>query len=234
MTDVPSAPHPNPKAVWLAEIRRVAAAHRWGVAIVAVGWLHLAFFLACQSLSWFLPDPRPRWPYPMLWFAEVITLYFMMNRICGRRWAGGSPVGLVVVRVWGTYLILAFGLSTLNSFSGWEHDWFKPVWGTLGTFGFATMAWLFNFWFLVPAFQMYFTSLLMVKFPEHAFLIHGLSWWLAMNVMGVIVTRRLRPVHHGTHDPIRVALAPLPPPPRAVPSGPVGVVFQAERPGSGT
>ncbi len=224
--------NPNPKAVWLAEIRRVAVAHRWPWAIAALGWLHLAFFLMCQSLVWFLPEPRPLWPFPVLWFVEVGAVVGTMCRICGRRWAGGSPIGLVVVRVWATYLILAFGLSTLNSFSGWEHSWYKPVWGTLGTFGFATMAWLFNPWFLVPAVQMYFTSLLMVRFPDLNFLIHGLSWWVALNGIGLILARRLARADEEP-SPVLVVQVPVPatPPSRpvSVPLGPLAIALVPDR-----
>jgi hypothetical protein len=95
----------------------------------------------------------------------------------------------VVVRVWATYLILAFNAATMNSLMGWSADWFKPSWATLATFGFATMAWLFGLRFLIPAVQMYFTGLLMVQFPHYQYLIFGLSWWLALQAIGLVLRR---------------------------------------------
>jgi hypothetical protein len=69
-------------------------------------------------------------------------------------------------------------------------DWFKPVWATLSTFGFATTAYLVNPWYFVPAVQMYFTGLLMVTFPEYSYLIYGLSWFAAFEGIGLILERR--------------------------------------------
>jgi len=98
-----------------------------------------------------------------------------------------------VAKLWTTFLILSFNLVTLNSFTGFELAWYKPVWATLSTFLFASLAWAFSPWFFVPAVQMWATGLLMVNFPDWGFLIYGVSWWLAL--MGIAIhLRRQEPI----------------------------------------
>jgi len=74
--------------------------------------------------------------------------------------------------------------------TGFTIDGFKPVWCTLGSFGFATMAWLFGPRDLVPAFQMDFNGLVMVRYPGWNYLIHGASWCLALQLLGLDLARR--------------------------------------------
>jgi hypothetical protein len=64
--------------------------------------------------------------------------------------------------------------------------------GTLSTFLFAALAWLFTPKFLIPAVQMYFTALLMARFPGWNNLIYGLSWWVALMGTAQVVRRRER------------------------------------------
>jgi hypothetical protein len=135
--------------------------------------------------------------YPAIWVSEVTLTFLIARAFAGRGWAWSSAMSGVVFRVWMTYLILCFSVTTMNSLTGFEHEWYKPVWCTLGTFGFATMAWIISLWFLVPAVQMYFTGLLMVKFPAYAFLIHGASFGLALAGIGVYLESRRRQVLAG-------------------------------------
>ena len=47
------ARRPTPRiglAAEVAEVARVADRDRWGVGLMAIGWSHLAVFLACQAL----------------------------------------------------------------------------------------------------------------------------------------------------------------------------------------
>jgi hypothetical protein len=170
-----------------AEASRAASRGRWGRALMIAGWVHLAIFLGCQAIY----DPKvasdPR--HALLWIADLAALVLIFRVQAGRRWYGESAAAALVVRVWGTFSILAFNMATLNTLSGWSHDWFKPTWASLGTFGFATMAWLFGPRFLIPAVQMFFTGLLMVRFPGWNYLIYGLSWWLALQYVGWALER---------------------------------------------
>jgi hypothetical protein len=151
---------------------------RWSRALTAVAWIHLLTFLACQFLHDPLVERDVR--HLVLWVVELVVVILTMRRVAGLGWFWSSPAINVIARLWVTFLILSFNVATLNALTGWESLWFKASWGTLSTFLFAALAWLFTPKFLIPAVQMYFTALLMARFPDWNNLIYGVSWWLAL------------------------------------------------------
>jgi hypothetical protein len=163
-------------------------AGRWSRAIAAVAWIHLASFLVCQALHDPTVSRDPRVLF--IWFGELTAVLAAVRAIAGPGWARTSPAIGVVVRLWGTFLILSFNLVMLNQLLGWETRWYKPAWGTLSTFLFAAMAWLFSPRLFIPAVQMYFTALLMIRFRDQENLIYGVSWWLALIGIAHRVRRR--------------------------------------------
>ena len=173
----------------VAEMDRVALRDRWGLALIAVGWMHLTVFLVCQGL--YARGDRSGSHFLPLWGVDLILAVLILRRFLGRRSRGPAPALLpLVARVWVTFLILAFSSASLNSLIGFETDWFKANWATLATFGFATMAWIFHLAFLIPAVQMSLTALLIARHPEWAYLIYGASWCLALNGVGLVLERR--------------------------------------------
>jgi hypothetical protein len=189
MDDALQAPTslPDCRAALVEDLVRVAVRDRWGRGLMVVGWIHLGFFLVCQAL-YARGDRAPSHFIP-LWMADLAALLITFRRLAGPGWVRATPLAGVIVRVWATYLILTFNAATMNSLMGWSADWFKPSWTSLATFGFATMAWLLGLRFLIPAVQMYFTGLLMVRFPEYNYLIFGLSWWVALQAIGLSLQR---------------------------------------------
>jgi hypothetical protein len=202
--DPPQAPdngHPlGWKFLLIDELRQVALSRPWGQAVRAIGWVHLASFLVCQIT--YTAGVRASWVSILFWSSEIVAVLVAVRLVAGRGWFRTPAVGLII-RVWVTFLILSFNVASLNTLTGWSLDWFKPVWCTLASFGFATMAWLFGLRFLIPAFQMYFTGLLMVRFPGWNYVIHGLSWWAALQWVGWDLDRRrarlLRPEPSADH-----------------------------------
>jgi hypothetical protein len=184
----PSPPSPHDWRTALhAEFRAVGIRRPWGRALIAIGWLHLVFFLGCQAIyTW---GHRSLRLTLSLWALELATVLVAMRRVVGRNWLRESPAVTLVFRIWVTYLILSFNLSSLNHLMGWTLDWFKPAWCTLASFGFATLAWLFGARFLVWAVQMYFTGLLMVQFPAWNYVINGLSWLVILQALGLSLER---------------------------------------------
>ena len=189
-----SSPSPEPvlpdgwRSLLLADLAALSVRRPWGRVIMAIGWVHLVFFGVCQAV--YSVGVRAAWPSLALWFGEVAVVFVAVRLVAGRGWLQDSPLITLIVRVWATFLILSFNVASLNTLTGWTLDWFKPVWCTLASFGFATMAWLFGYRLLIPAFQMYFTGLLMVRYPEWNYLIHGLSWWAALQWLGWDLTAR--------------------------------------------
>lgn len=178
------------RSLFLEELERASVAGRWGLAFQISGWVHLAFFAVCQWI--YTPGARGDLRYLALWVAEVVALLVIFRRVSGPGWWKIPRAAGLLVRIWGTFLILTFNVASYNSLMGWEMDWFKPVWATLGTFGFATLAWLIDLRFLVFAFGMYFTGLLLIQFPHGAYAIYGVVWWLVLQVIGVSLERHRR------------------------------------------
>jgi hypothetical protein len=165
---------------------------RWSRALMAVAWIHLFTFLSCQLLHDPLVERDVR--HLVLWIVELVVVILAMRRVAGLGWFWSSPAINVIARLWVTFLILSFNVATLNALTGWESLWFKASWGTLSTFLFAALAWLFTPKFLIPAVQMYFTALLMARFPDWNNLIYGMSWWLALVGTAYFVRKRERAV----------------------------------------
>jgi hypothetical protein len=176
------------RSALLADMRRVGIRRPWGRALMAVGWVHLAFFLACQAV--YLWGHKSERLTLMLWALELAAVLLTMRQVAGRDWFRASPGVVLVVRIWITYLILSFNVASLNHLTGWSVDWFKPAWCTLASFGFATLAWLFGVRFLIWAVQMYFTGLLMVQFPQWNYVINALSWLVILQAIGRSLERR--------------------------------------------
>jgi hypothetical protein len=155
---------------------------------MAVGWVHLVFFAACQAVYiWGRKSERLTL---LLWALELFAVLVAMRHVAGRDWIRESPGVGLVVRIWITFLILSFNVASLNHLTGYTIDWFKPAWCTLASFGFATLAWLFGLRFLIWAVQMYFTGLLMVQFRDWNYLINAFSWLVILHAIGWDLERR--------------------------------------------
>ncbi len=165
---------------------------RWSRSLMGVAWIHLFTFLGCHVLH--DPGVERDVRHLVLWVVELAAVIVMMRRVAGLGWFWSSPAINVIARLWVTFLILSFNVATLNALTGWESLWFKASWGTLSTFLFAALAWLFTPKFLIPAAQMYFTALLMARFPEWNNLIYGVSWWAALMGTAWVVRQRERAV----------------------------------------
>ena len=180
---------PSGLAFEVAEVARVADRDRWGLALIAIGWSHLALFLACHVL-YGRGDRTPSHFLP-IWGLDLVVALAITRRFLGGPARRPVPTLVrVMVRVWATFLILCFSSASLNRLTGLEVEWFKSSWGTLATFGFATMAWIFHPLFLVLAVQMSLTGLLIAVHPGSAYAIYGVSWCLAMNGLGLALERR--------------------------------------------
>jgi hypothetical protein len=170
-----------------ADMSRTMDDPRWPRALAAVGVVHLAAFTVCQVLA--EPVSRRDLRYLAIWFAELVAVFATMRLLAGRHWIRRSPAVNLVAKLWTTFLLLSFNVVSLNSLVGIENPWFKAVWGTLSTFLFASMAWLFTPLFFIPAVQMWATGMLMAQFDPYAYQIYGVSWSLALVGIAVCVRR---------------------------------------------
>lgn len=174
------------KVELIEELNRSAVRKRLSIGLAGVACINLAAFCLCQII--YVPDGRANYWHPVLWFLELVAVLTFLRKSLGRGWIRSSSAINLVAKLWTTFLILSFNLVTLNSLTGFELAWYKPVWATLSTFLFASLAWAFSAWFFVPAVQMWATGLLMAKFPDWSFLVYGVSWWIAL--MGIAIHLR--------------------------------------------
>ena len=168
------------------QLVREARSRRLGVGFVWLGWFHCLIFACCEFL--YLRGDRAAIHYLPLWGIDlafaVLILRHRLPITPGSGERGWNPVAL---RVWLTFAILCFSSASLNSLTGFEVDWFKISWSLLGTFAFATMAWIFHLAFLIPAVQMSLTGLLIAACPRHSYLIFGVSWLVILNALGCLL-----------------------------------------------
>ena len=180
---------PNGLASDVAQLYHVAIHDRWGLGLIGVGWFHVGIFLICQLL--YGRGDRAEGHFLPLWGLDLLGATVIIRWFLAGRSRGPTPNLLpLVARIWVTFLILTFSTAMLNSLVGFETDWFKALWATLSTFGFATMAWIFHLKFLVPAVQMSLTAMLIARYPAFAYGIYGISWCLALSTIGISLERR--------------------------------------------
>ncbi len=175
------------KVAILANWKESAEIDRWPLVLSTIGWIHLGVFSICQWM--FSHGDKTPSRYILAWSIELLLVILAIRTIAQKGWSRRSPIVGFGLRVWCTFLILSFNTASLNTLSGLSSDWFKLAWAPLSTFGFAAMAYAATPWFFVPAVQMYFTGLLLVWLPNWNYLIYGLSWCLALQIVGLAVRR---------------------------------------------
>ncbi len=180
---------PSGTGDWLSLLREelrttiIQGQGRWSRGLFAIAGIHLATFVICHLMHRPGQESDPR--HLLAWFLELVSVFVAMRLIVGKGWFWSPPAIHLIGRIWLTFLILSFSLSTLNAALGWQTLWFKAAWGTLSSFVFAVLAWLFTPWFLALAVQMYATALLMARFMDWNNLIYGGSWCLALCILGI-------------------------------------------------
>ncbi len=168
-----------------AELAEIARKRGWGLALILLGWLHLATFLGCYYLT-IVCNYHDAPGYLGLWIGEVLGMALIFRLVCKPRPAQETPtpLELIVRRIWIAYFVLAFNLASLNTLRG--HAMFElfPAVATLASFAFLMMSLLVDSRFFAAVLVMFFSGLLMAAFFWHAFLIFAWAWWLVLNTIG--------------------------------------------------
>ncbi len=155
-----------------------------GAGLLVVAWVHLVIFACCEAL--FLTGDRAATHFLPLWIGDVaFGLLYLRPKLVGLGRLDSARSARLTLRIWLTFAILCLTSASLNSLTGFQIDWFKISWSMLGTFGFATLAWIFHLAFLIPAVLMSITALLIASHPDHAYIIFGLAWFLTLHALAV-------------------------------------------------
>ncbi len=168
-----------------SELIILARKRNWGLALIIIGWLHLAAFLACYYITIVLDYHEPL-PYLSIWFGELLGMWVIFRVTCGQRPADlpVTSLEMFIRRVWIAYFLLAFNLGSLNTLRGHVMFEFFPAFASLASFAFIMMSIVIDWRFFGAVLVMFFSGLLMAAFLFHGFLIFALVWWLVLNCIG--------------------------------------------------
>jgi hypothetical protein len=191
------------------QLARWARDRRLGLALLLVGWLHLAAFSLCYALTvvWDYHDSAG---YLAVWVAELagVGLIFWLCRVPAP--AAPSPLARFVVRVWFAYFVLAFNLGTLNTLRGHRLFELFPAMASLASFGFLVMTFAVNRRFFAAVLVMFTAGLLMAAYLLTAYLIFAVAWWLVLQGVGLSLLAKSRSHVAGlsaaaSHSPVESA-----------------------------
>lgn len=164
----------------------------WPRALAAVGWIHLIAFGGCQVLQ--TTGDSTNWHYLAIWAAELAANLLALRYFAGPGWAYRTPRLRLLARMALTLLIMKFNLVSLNYLTGIESGWYRLAWVNLAAMTLANLAWQIDLRFLAGAVLMFFSGLVMAKWPEWQLVTYGLTWWVALQALAVIVAADSRPV----------------------------------------
>jgi hypothetical protein len=166
-----------------------ARSRRWGLSLVLVGWLHLAAFSLCWSLTVFRHYHEAP-GYLAIWLGEMLGMGLIF-RLCGGPAPAEEqpPLQRFVVRVWVSYFLLAFNLASMNTLRG--HAMFElfPATASLASFAFLVLTFAVDRRFFAAVLVMFAAGLLMAANLLHAYLIFALAWWLVLCGIGLKLSR---------------------------------------------
>lgn len=171
---------------------RVAVRRNWGLALVLVGWWHLAAFTFCWYLTVFA-EYHDSAGYLAVWVAELAGVWVVF-RLCGGPRTADPPAALesFVRRVWLAYFVLAFNLGSLNTLRGHTMFEFFPAIASLASFAFIVLSLAVHPRFFAAVLVMFASGLLMAAQLTHAYLVFAVAWWLVLNGTGLLVYRDAR------------------------------------------
>ncbi len=175
------------------QLVRLARCRRWDLALMLIGWLHLASFSICYYFT-VVCDYNDAPGYLTVWGTELCGVALIF-RLCGGRYAWRTPVPLArfVIRLWVAYFMLAFNLCSMNALRGHRMFELFPAMASLASLCFLAMAFVINRRFYGAVLVMFAAGLLEAANLRHAFLIFALAWWLVLNGVGITLLR------HRTH-----------------------------------
>lgn len=183
-----------PTAEEKTSLLQLAQQRRWPLALILVGWLHLAAFSGCYYLT-IVRDYHESDAYLGIWLGELLAMGLIF-RLCGGPRSAAlvpGPMELLVRRIWITYFILAFNLGSLNFLRGHRMFEFFPAMASLASFAFLMMTLLVDRRFFAAVLVMFGAGLLMAANFWHAFLIFALAWWLVLQGIGWYLLSQKRP-----------------------------------------
>lgn len=193
----PDAPQPLPESevqsLW--QIIRKDFIHKglnapWPRLLALIGLYHLIACLLCHAI--YSTGNLAAMPYLTIWGIQLGLNILTLRRALGKGWSRRNPISAILVRVWLTFLIISFSVTSYSEMSAAQaqsFNWFKPAWASLSCFAWAVTAWLVNPWFVMAAVWTWGMGWLMIYRIHDAYLIYGIGWCLLLWIIAWIIHR---------------------------------------------
>lgn len=165
----------------------------WPRLLSIIGLYHL---LACLICHWFYSSGNLQaLPYLTIWAIQLFLNIATLRRTLGKGWSRQNPIFGILTRVWLTFLIISFSVTSYSEISADQantFNWFKPAWASLACFAWAVTAWLVNPWFVFAAVWTWGMGWMMIYHIHDAYLIYGFGWASLLWMISVILQRRTK------------------------------------------
>jgi hypothetical protein len=185
----------------LAQIEHSIAVENHWLVYALLGWENLA---AC-GVSYYLAEIAKlqaphRWPYVLVWFAQIAVALATFHFVRSRSRAEDSPYKPLIMRVWTAFLFLSCNVAVLNVIAGLPVFTFLPVLATLSSFALLVLSALLSPRLLAGALVLFITGTLIAYFPAYGFLIYGAGWLIVLETVGLLLYRKRRQLLAGESD----------------------------------
>lgn len=162
----------------------------WPECLAWIGLFHLIACSICHVLYRYVTIAPL--PYLATWSIQFAANAFVLRKYLGRGWIRSHPLVGLLTRVWITFLIISFSVTSYSEISADQanaFNWFKPAWASLSCFAWAVTAWIVNPWFILAAVWTWAMGWSMVYRIADAYLIYGVGWALLLWIVATIMIR---------------------------------------------
>jgi hypothetical protein len=165
------------------ELRERLVTSRWWLIWAIMGVQTLAACCVSQYLLW--TYPQRVFIHHIVWLVHI-TILLLVIRLVHRRIGGQRTARERLLWViWLGFLFTAVLITELNDLLGLPPFKILPIAPVLATFAFIMTAFCIHpaFWVAVGIFLA--DAFVMVKIPEHRFLIWGLAWFITLESIAI-------------------------------------------------
>jgi hypothetical protein len=175
------------------QLERTAALENHWLIFSLLGWENL---LACGASYYLLEiarqSPYTRWPFVLIWSAQVVAALLTIKLISGIPRIEDSPLQAVVRRVGAVFILLCCNVAVLGTIAGFPVTTFLPILSTVSSFALLVLAIVISAKFIIAGLFMFVAGSLMAMFPQYAFLTYGVAWLVVLQSLGILFALKRR------------------------------------------
>lgn len=169
---------------------RIGLTKPWPECLAWIGLAHLLACLVCHGLYRYVTIAPL--PYLATWSAQFVANVYVLRHYQGKGWVRSHPLIGLLTRVWITFLIISFSVTSYSEMSADQanaFNWFKPAWASLSCFAWAVTAWVLSPWFVLAAVWTWAMGWAMIYRIADAYLIYGVGWAVLLWIVAAVLIR---------------------------------------------